>query len=217
MVGHKFWNTWECIDTTLLPLLTVRNNGQNDFYILQINIKLSEFFRWDLMLNILSVIYQTVVLIFIVVSCNTMFWLLYPPGGPFLSGHRNDSSWEILFKVWLLTNQSVQEIWRCYLDNNVIFHAYQFEKYHKVSWETVHKLGHVDFLSRPSIEMNPIWEPIIKRPNQIVFKENYFKNIKNNWCHWILRFEFISWHFSKNFLCCFLDWQAWKTMMLLFV
>ena len=37
------------------------------------------------------------------------------------------------------------------------------------------------------------------------------KNIKNNWCHWILRFEFTSWYFSRNFLRCFSDWMALKT------
>ena len=47
----------------------------------------------------------------------------------------------------------------------------------------------------------------LKRLNQIVFKE-LLKNYKNNLCHWILRFEFISW--------CFSDWQAWKTMTSLF-
>ena len=36
-------------------------------------------------------------------------------------------------------------------------------------------LGYVDLLSRPSIEMNTIWELIIlKKPIQILFKENYF-------------------------------------------
>ena len=72
--------------------------------------------------------------------------------------------------------------------------------------EAAHVLGHVDLLSRPDMEMNTIWEPIIERPNQIAFKENYFKNIKNNWCHWILRFKFISWRFSRNFLRWFSDW-----------
>ena len=41
--------------------------------------------------------------------------------------------------------------------------------------EAVHILDHVDLLCRPSIEMNTMWEPIIKKVNQ-----NYFRNIKNN-------------------------------------
>ena len=36
-----------------------------------------------------------------------------------LSGHRNDSTKEIILKVWLLI-KGVQEIWRCYLNNDVI-------------------------------------------------------------------------------------------------
>ena len=39
---------------------------------------LSEFLRWGLVCNILWVIFQPIILIFIIVSCNTMFWLLYP-------------------------------------------------------------------------------------------------------------------------------------------
>ena len=36
-------------------------------------------------------------------------------------------------------------------------------------------LGHIDLLNRPIIEINTIREPIVERPNQIVFKVNYFK------------------------------------------
>ena len=54
----------------------------------------------------------TVVLIFIVVSWNITFRLLYPrssSGVPCLSGHRNDPIWEIILKVRLLIKQGVQE------------------------------------------------------------------------------------------------------------
>ena len=47
-------------------------------------------------------------------------------------------------------------------------------------------------------------------------KKITFKNIKNNWCQWILRFEFISWRISKNFWGGFLGWKTWKTMTSLF-
>ena len=55
---------------------------------------LSECLRWDLMCNILWVIFWTVVLIFIVVSCNTNVL------SRCLSEHRIDSTREIIFKVW---------------------------------------------------------------------------------------------------------------------
>ena len=37
-----------------------------------------------------------------------------------LSEYRNDSTWEIIFKVWLLIKQSIQEIWRCCSKNDII-------------------------------------------------------------------------------------------------
>ena len=53
-------------------------------------------------------------------------YILWPSlGVPCLSGHTNDSIWEIIFKVWLLIKQSVQELWRSFINNNVIvFHTY---------------------------------------------------------------------------------------------
>ena len=46
--------------------------------------------------------------------------------------------------------------------------------------EGAHMLGHVDLLSRPSMEINTIWEPIIeKAKSNCFFKENFFENIKN--------------------------------------
>ena len=40
-------------------------------------------------------------------------------------GNRNDSTWEIIFKVWLLIKQGIQELWRSFANNDVIvFHAY---------------------------------------------------------------------------------------------
>ena len=35
--------------------------------------------------------------------------------------------------------------------------------------EVAHMLGHVDLLSRPSMEMNTIWEPIIEKAESICF------------------------------------------------
>ena len=60
--------------------------------------------------------------------------ILWPFSGlPYLSGHRNDSTWEIIFKVWLLVKQGVQEI-RCYSNNDVIvFYACQSEKHHRIN------------------------------------------------------------------------------------
>ena len=46
-------------------------------------------------------------------------------GVPCLSGHRNDSTWKIIFKVWRLIKQYVQELWRSFVNNDVIvFHAF---------------------------------------------------------------------------------------------
>ena len=45
----------------------------------------------------------------------------------------NDSTWEIIFKVWLLIKQGVQELWRSYSNNDIIdFLTYQSEKHHKM-------------------------------------------------------------------------------------
>ena len=66
---------------------------------------LFEYFKWGLMCTILIVIFQTFVFICIVVSCNTTFRPLYPPAFlmcPCLYGHRNDSTWEIIFQIWLI-------------------------------------------------------------------------------------------------------------------
>ena len=85
----------------------------------------------------MCVIFWTVVLIFIVVSCNTMFQPLYPLAilrWLCLFGHRNDSTWEVIFIVWLLIKQSIQELWRCYSNNGIIvFHANQSEKHHEMN------------------------------------------------------------------------------------
>ena len=46
-------------------------------------------------------------------------------GAPCLSGHRNDSTWEIIFKIWLLIKQGVQELCRSFANKDIIvFHAY---------------------------------------------------------------------------------------------
>ena len=52
--------------------------------------------------------------------------ILRPSSGvPCLSGHRNDLTWEIILKIWLLIKQGVQELWRSFANNDVIvFHAY---------------------------------------------------------------------------------------------
>ena len=58
-----------------------------------------------------------------------------------LSGHKNDSTWEIIFKVWLLIKQGIQEIWRCYSNNDVIvFHVYQSKKPPKKFLEKRHEM-----------------------------------------------------------------------------
>ena len=44
-------------------------------------------------------------------------------GVPCLSGHRNDSTGEIILQLWLLIKQGVQEIWRWYSNDDIIvFH-----------------------------------------------------------------------------------------------
>ena len=61
---------------------------------------------------ILVIIFRTVVLIFIVVSWNKHFGcciLQLSSGIPSLSEHRNDPTWEIIIKVWLLIKQGIQE------------------------------------------------------------------------------------------------------------
>ena len=92
---------------------------------------------------ILVVIFRTVVVIFIGGKLKQCFshCILQPSSGILcLSGHRNDSAWEIIFKVWLLIKQGVQEIWRFYSNTDVIvFPAYQSENNLKkfpreVSW-----------------------------------------------------------------------------------
>ena len=39
---------------------------------------------------------------------------------PCLSEYRNDSTGEIIFKVWLLIKQGIQELWRSYSINDVV-------------------------------------------------------------------------------------------------
>ena len=86
-------------------------------------------------------------------------------GDPCLSGHRNDSTWEIIFKVWLLIKQGIQKLWRSYSNNNVIvFHTYQSEKYHKKFLEKCHEMNskrknqcHLDIFEVIFFKNNLIW------------------------------------------------------------
>ena len=75
-------------------------------------------------------------------------------GVPCLSGYGNDSTWEIIFKVCL-------KVFKKYEDVIQMRHLK----------EPAHMLGYFDLLSRPSIEINTIWEPIIEKS-----KSNFFKS-----------------------------------------
>ena len=62
-------------------------------------------------------------------------------GFPWLSEYRNDSTWEIIFKVWLLIKQDIQESWRSYWNNDVIVYRAKYRKKHptmnskcKIQW-----------------------------------------------------------------------------------
>ena len=83
---------------------------------------------------------------FLLLSSSLLWWvetqrfghcILWPSlGVPCLSEYRNDSTWEIIFKVWLLIKQGVQKLWRSYSNNDVIvLHAYQSEKFPKKGHE----------------------------------------------------------------------------------
>ena len=71
--------------------------------------------------------FRTIVFVFIGYFFIT-FRPVYPPAFlrcPCLSGHRNNSTREIIFKVWLLIKLGVQELWRSFASNDVIvFYAY---------------------------------------------------------------------------------------------
>ena len=77
---------------------------------------------------------------------------------PCLPGYRNDSTREIIFKLWLLI---IQEIWRCYTNNDIIvFHTYQFEKYHKTFLEKSHEMNlkcKIQWYQRSSTYVGPCW------------------------------------------------------------
>ena len=69
--------------------------------------------------------------------------ILWPCSGfPYLSGYGNNLIWEIIFKVWLLGKQGIQEIWRSYSNNDVIvFHVYQSEKHYKKFHKKRHEMN----------------------------------------------------------------------------
>ena len=69
--------------------------------------------------------------------------ILRPSSGvPCLCGYGNDLTGEIIFKVWLLIKQDVQETWRYYSNNNVIvFHVNQPKKHHKNLLEKHHEMN----------------------------------------------------------------------------
>ena len=58
--------------------------------------------------------------------------ILRPSSGLPLTEYGNYSTWEIIFKDWLLVKQGIQEIWRCYSNNDtIVFRIYQSKKHHK--------------------------------------------------------------------------------------
>ena len=72
---------------------------------------ISEFLRWSLMCNILCVIFgllSSSLLLLIVTQCFDCCILQPSSGVPCLSGYINDSTWEIIFKVWLLIKQGIE-------------------------------------------------------------------------------------------------------------
>ena len=87
--------------------------------------------------------------------------ILWPSlGVPCFSGHRNDSTREIIFKVWLLIKQDVQKPWKSYSNNDIIvFYAYQSKKHQK----KFHKMN-----SKHKIQWHQLF--------LIFFKVIYFKN-----------------------------------------
>ena len=51
-------------------------------------------------------------------------------------------TWGIISKVWLLVKRRIQEIWRCYSNDDVIvIHARQSEKHHKDFLEKCHEMN----------------------------------------------------------------------------
>ena len=110
-------------------------------------------------------IFWILVLIFIIISCNNVSATESSSLSQVylcLSGYGNDSAREIIFKVWLLIKQGVQEI--CYSNNDIIvFHVCQSKKHHK------------KFLEK-SYEMNSKHKNLMASGILNIFEVIFFKN-----------------------------------------
>ena len=97
---------------------------------------LSEFFRWGLMRIYFGCDFLDCCLHLYCDKLKYNFLLTVSSSLPqmffCLSEKTNNSNWEIILKVWLLIKWGVWELWRSYLNNDIIvFHTYQSEKHHK--------------------------------------------------------------------------------------